>query len=76
MISQSIKAAIVLAVTILCIPFISFSQCAECPVGSTLISGSTNISDQNNATDYCIDATWTWNLRLYIQFQEKMDAFL
>lgn len=36
-----------------------FAQCSQCPSGSTLISGNTNITDQNNANNYCISANWT-----------------
>jgi len=35
------------------------SQCAECPVGSVVITGSTNITNQNMAADYCITGVWT-----------------
>lgn len=38
---------------------LSFGQCAQCPSGSTSITGSTNINEQNNAVDYCVNGTWT-----------------
>lgn len=55
---KSVYKASLLALTLLLIPLLSNAQCSECPVGSTLVSGNTNITDQNNTTNYCIDATW------------------
>ena len=53
------KLYAILTLLLFSLPFTSFSQCAECPSGSTIITGSTNIMEQNNADDYCIIGTWT-----------------
>ncbi|MDA9773366.1 T9SS type A sorting domain-containing protein [Saprospiraceae bacterium] len=53
------KLYAILTFLLFSLPFTSFSQCTECPSGSTIITGSTNIMEQNNADDYCIMGTWT-----------------
>jgi len=39
------------------------AQCSQCPSGSTTISGSTDITDQNNVVDYCVMGIWTGTIQ-------------
>lgn len=58
----AMKKIIIALLSLFMFSNMAIAQCTECPAGAILITGSSNINEQNIPQDYCISGTWTGHI--------------